>query len=351
VPRLLHLSLLALVTAVPLSAQQSHNYTIPGNDVVIYNLAGEVTVLGGSGGTVSVDVTTIGSDGARLTVENGDLRGHPTLRVLYPDDRIVYPALGRGNNTNFTIREDGTWSGSGESWRDRSDGRKVTIRGDGSGLEAAANLRITIPAGKRVSVYLGVGRIDASNIDGEIRLDAASADVTSRGSRGGLDIDTGSGNVTVQDASGRVSLDTGSGDVQITRMKDGDLKVDTGSGSVEGTGIAAAQATIETGSGDIRLDDLSAQRLSLEAGSGDVRATLKGALDLLHVETGSGNVTIHLPEDIGATVDLDTGSGEFNLDFPLQLTRKSEGNLRGRLGDGRGRIEIETGSGDIALVK
>lgn len=349
-PRLLQLSLLAFAAALPLSAQQPHSYVLSGADVAIYNLAGEVSVLGGSGPAVTVEVTAAGHDAGRLTVENGDLRGRPTLRVLYPEDRIVYPALGRGNNTNFTIRDDGTW-GESNDWHGRSDGRKVTIRGDGSGLEASASLRIAVPTGKRVSVYLGVGRIDVTNVDGDLRLDAASANVNSRGTSGALNIDTGSGDVAVQDASGTISLDTGSGDIHLTRMKGSELKLDTGSGSVDGTGIASADATIETGSGDIKLDDISVPRLSLETGSGSVDAKLKGALDRLHVETGSGDVTIRLPEGVGATVDLDTGSGDFVLDFPLQFTKKREGNLSGRLGDGRGRIEIETGSGDIALVK
>ena len=349
-PRMLQISLLALATSLPLSAQQPHSYTLSGGDITVYNIAGEVSLSGGSGADVTVEVTVAGHDAARLTVEDGDLRGRQTLRVLYPEDRIVYPALGRGNNTNFTIRDDGTW-GESNNWHGRSDGRKVTIRGDGSGLEAFANLRIAVPAGKRVSVYLGVGRIDVSNVDGDLRLDAASADVNSRGTRGGLNIDTGSGDVAVQDASGTISLDTGSGDVHITHMKGGELKVDTGSGSVDGTGIVSDALSIDAGSGDIKLEEITVPRLALETGSGSVNANLKGTLDRLHVETGSGDVTIRLPESISATVDLDTGSGDFVLDFPLQLTKKSEGNLSGRLGDGRGRIEIETGSGDIALVK
>jgi hypothetical protein len=348
---LLHVSLLVVVSVLPLAAQQTRNYSLAGNEVALYNLAGEVSVLGGSGTAVSVDVTTIGPDAGRLSVENGDLRGRPTLRILYPEDRIVFPGLGRGNSSNLTIREDGTWGDSQDGWNRRSGGRKVSIHGDGSGLEAYANLRITVPPGKRVRLFLGVGKVDISNVDGDLRIDAATADVTSHATRGGLNIDTGSGDVLVEDASGAVALETGSGDVRITRMKDGDLKVETGSGSVVGSGIATGAATIETGSGDIRLTDITAPQLSLETGSGSVRADLRGSPELLHIDTGSGDVTLHLSEGIDATVDLETGSGDFDLDFPLQLVRKSEGNLRGKIGDGRGRIEIETGSGDIALLK
>jgi hypothetical protein len=340
-----------LVAASSAAAQESKRYTLTGDEVAVYNIAGEVTISGGSGTAVVVEVTAIGADASRLTVESGDLRGLRVLRVVYPADEIVYRALGRGSHTDFTIRPDGTWGDFRGHWRSRADGRKVTIRGDGSGLEAAANLRITVPAGKKVGVYLGVGRVEASNVAGDLRLDAASAHVTAREIRGGLNIDTGSGDVSVETVEGTVSLDTGSGDVTVTGMARGSLGVDTGSGSVLGTRLSCSAINIDTGSGDIRLDRVTAPRLSLDTGSGAVQVELSGALEDVSVSTGSGDVTIRLPEDVGAMVDLDTASGDFTLDFPLELARKDEGNIRGRLGNGRGRLQIDTGSGDISLIR
>lgn len=345
------LGLLLLLAASPALAQGSKSYTLAGNEVAVYNIVGEITVKGGAGAAVVVEVTPVGKDAGRLTVASGELRGLSALRVMFPEDRIVYPPLGRGSNSSFSIRDDGTWGDYKGHWRSRSEGRKITVRGDGTGLEAAATLRITVPAGKKVGIYLGVGRLDATNVDGELRLDAASADVTARGIRGGLDIDTGSGDVNVETAEGTISLDTGSGDVTISGMSGGTLSIDTGSGSVLGSQLTAKDLNIDTGSGDIRLDAVNTPRLSLDTGSGAVRADLAGPIEEVAVSTGSGDVTIRLPEGLGATVDLDTGSGDFTLDFPLELVRKSEGALRGRVGDGRGRIQIETGSGDINLIK
>jgi lia operon protein LiaG len=341
-----------LALAPQLWGQASKTYSIVGNEVAIYNLAGEITIRGGSGNAVTVDVTMTGPDAGRLTVETGEARGVPALRIIYPDDRIVYPAMGRGSNTNFTIRSDGTWGDFAEDHgRHRDEGRRITIRGDGSGLEAAANLLISIPAGRKVGVRLGVGKMEVSNVDGTLDLDAASGSVSARGTRGSLSIDTGSGDVRVESANGKVSLDTGSGDVTITTLKNGVLDIDTGSGSVTGSGVEASRVSIETGSGDIRLTGIAAPQLDLETGSGSVRAELTASIEELSVETGSGDVTINLPDGTSATIDLDTGSGDFSVDVPVQLIKKGEGSLQGRIGDGRGRIHIETGSGDIALVK
>ena len=72
----------------------------------------------------------------------------------------------------------------------------------------------------------------------------------------------------------------------------------------------------------------------------------------LAIETGSGDVTLRVPPTIGAQVDLDTGSGEFDLGgLTLQVRRLEEDHISGTIGDGRGRLSIETGSGNVRLVK
>ena len=347
---------LVLLTLLPVTLA-AQSYTLAGSSVAVYNLVGEATVQGGSGSSVTVQVTTVGSDAGKLKIENDEIRGRPTLMVVYPSDRIVYRGMSRGSNSRFSIREDGTWgsTGWGDDDQDRGWGkggrRQITVRGDGDGLEASANLKITIPTGKRVSVYVGVGRVDVSNVDGDLLVDAASADIATRATKGRLRLDTGSGSLRVEQAEGTASLDTGSGDVTVSGFRSGSLDIDTGSGSVDASNIQSTMLHIDTGSGDVELNDVSTSKLDIDTGSGQVRATLRTSPSDVKVETGSGDVTLRLAEAVDATVDLDTGSGDLTIDFPLQLIKKSEGNIRGRIGAGNGRISIETGSGDISLTK
>ena len=347
-PRTSVLLLVLCSAAASAAAQQGKIYTVAGNEVAIYNLVGEVTVVGGAGSAVSVAVTPVGKDGGRLEVATGDLRGTATLRVLYPEDEIVYPRMQKGDNTEFTIRDDGTWGGD-DSESHRHEGRRVRVRGSGQGLEAAADLRITIPPGRSTAIYLGVGRIDAANVGGELRLNSADADVTARAVHGTLHIDTGSGDIRTDSTEGNLSLDTGSGDVTVIGLASDDSKIDTGSGTVTASGVRSGSLHIDTGSGDIRLDDIAVPSLNLETGSGDVQAGLTAQVDRLSVESGSGDVTVRLAANTGASIDLDTASGDFELGMPVQLVRQSEGHMTGTIGDGRGRIHIETASGDISL--
>jgi lia operon protein LiaG len=54
---------------------------------------------------------------------------------------------------------------------------------------------------------------------------------------------------------------------------------------------------------------------------------------------------------LGAQVDMQTASGDIDSDFPLSVTRSGGDHLRGIVGDGKGRISMETGSGGVRLLK
>ncbi len=58
---------------------------------------------------------------------------------------------------------------------------------------------------------------------------------------------------------------------------------------------------------------------------------------------------VRLPAELGAEVDIETGSGGIDMDFPIMVTRQSRDELRGRIGDGQGRIVIDTGSGSVRV--
>jgi DUF4097 and DUF4098 domain-containing protein YvlB len=115
------------------------------------------------------------------------------------------------------------------------------------------------------------------------------------------------------------------------------------------TGINVTRLSVEAGSGNVKISDAQAPDASVETGSGDVSVTLLSGFQSLTVEAGSGNVEVLAPSTIGATVDISTGSGGIETEFPLQVTRKTSDGLRGTIGDGKGVLTVETGSGDVTL--
>ena len=338
--------LLLRPTAAP--AQQGERYSLDGDEVAIYNLTGSLTVEPGTG-AVSVRVARGGADAAKLRVERGELDGRETLRVVYPAESIVYSGIERGSSTTLKVRDDGTFGDGDSGERDR--GRQVRVSGQGEGLRAHADLEVRMPAGYRVSLYLAVGKVSVTNVNGKLLVDAHSAPVTASGTKGILTLDVGSGPVHVSGAEGSLSVDTGSGPVEVSGFRGGELSIDTGSGGVTGSELQASEIQIDTGSGDIELTAVTSPVLMLETGSGRVGADLHGPVRELAVETGSGDISVRAPASLAAEVEIETASGGIETDFQLQVTRHSRDHVVGQIGNGTGRVAIETGSGDVRLLK
>ena len=91
--------------------------------------------------------------------------------------------------------------------------------------------------------------------------------------------------------------------------------------------------------------------IKLDSGSGDVDIGLTGDIDDMEVDSGSGSVTIRIPDSLGAQLDIDAGSGGVKADMPLKVTRYDSDRMVGTIGDGKGRIHIDSGSGEVRLVK
>ncbi|HEY6853232.1 MAG TPA: DUF4097 family beta strand repeat-containing protein [Gemmatimonadales bacterium] len=348
------LTLALLVAASGLAAQTPERFPLSGDAVAVYNLAGILRVEAGSGADVIVELTRGGRDAAKLKIETGPVRDRYALRVIYPDDDIYYAAEGGyGNNSTLEVRDDGTFGDDGEHHRHSWDGgRRVRISSRGDGLDAHADLRVLVPAGKRVAVHLAVGRATISNVNGTLFVDVSSANVSATGTKGSLSIDAGSGNVDVSDAQGDLNLDTGSGDVSVNGVIGGHVSLDTGSGNATGGRIQADVLSVDTGSGDVEFAAVSSPDVKIDTGSGSVRLTLDGKLSDLDVDTGSGDVTLTVPPTLGGDIYIDTGSGGIDLGgLTVQVTKLEKDHVEGKIGTGTGHYKIETGSGEVRLVR
>jgi hypothetical protein len=244
-------------------AQEEHR--LQGGEVSVFTLAGQVEVVPGSGSDVVVQVMRGGDDASKLEIGVREVDGRQALIIRYPDDEVVYPEMGRRSRTTLRVRDDGTFGDAGRGGR-----HEVEIRGSGGGMEAWADLRISVPRGKDVAVYLAVGEAEVGAVDGDLRIDTGSGEVHAQGGSGSLNIDTGSGEVTVRDFRGDLLVDTGSGAVELSAVQGGEVSVDTGSGAVEGSGVTASYLKVDTGSGRITLSGVSAPDVYLDTGSGPV---------------------------------------------------------------------------------
>ena len=151
---------------------------------------------------------------------------------------------------------------------------------------------------------------------------------------------------------GRANLRTGDGKIEVAGLK-GDMDLHTGDGSISLEGVDG-KLYATTGDGHIqaagRFDELG-----LKTGDGHVDVRAKDGSSLAsgwRLETGDGSVSLEIPGDLAADVDLHTSDGHIDLDMPVTTEGKIRQNeIHGKLNGGGSLLTIRTGDGSIHLRK
>lgn len=151
---------------------------------------------------------------------------------------------------------------------------------------------------------------------------------------------------------GRVDLRTGDGKIRLAHFK-GDMEVNSGDGHQE---IESVEGNLRAHAGDGHITaDGRFDGLDVSTGDGRIEVIALAGSILSHswtLQTGDGGVTLQIPQNLAADVDLHTGDGHINLDMPITVEgRLSEKNIRGKLNGGGNLLTIHTGDGSIRLER
>jgi hypothetical protein len=354
VRRALALSACILAPAVPATAEVTRTLKAqlsgdPTRAFAVENLAGSMRVMAGGGESVVATATLHAESDAvadlvRFEQVIGE-KGLPTLRVRYPVDRYKSFRYGSGGGGAL----DWLFGGFGGF---KYDGVRVRVSGS-QGVLLWAEVEVQVPAREIDGWFKNhVGPISARDVQGAVKLDSGSGDVTVTGAAGRIVADTGSGDVTASEIRGSFRCDTGSGSCNLTGFEGDDVKCETGSGRVRLSRVTARRVGADTGSGDVEVSDADVEEFAADTGSGDVRLEARGSrLQRVAANTGSGDVSLRLDPDAGFEAHADTGSGDVVSRFPdaEPIARRRE-IVGYRRGDGRIRIEADTGSGDVTIA-
>lgn len=151
---------------------------------------------------------------------------------------------------------------------------------------------------------------------------------------------------------GKVNLRTGDGKIELSGLK-GEMDLHSGDGS-ETLDAVDGKLRASTSDGHIRVNGRF-DELDLKTGDGHIeaRATAGSALATgWRLESGDGNVSLELPPDLSADVDLHTGDGHIDFDMPVTTEGKiRENEVHGKLNGGGSLLTIRTGDGSIHLRK
>jgi hypothetical protein len=229
------------------------------------------------------------------------------------------------------------------------EGNFIRIGGGGEHFgSVVVNYTITVPTDAEIHATGGSGTIQVMGIKGPATFTVGSGEITAENIGGDVQAIAGSGNVELSQIQGQVQATAGSGDLKLSGIH-GDIRAQTGSGEIEinqpGDSVVA-----NSGSGSIMVGQVSTD-LRLHTTSGDV--TVEGnpqASAYWEVRTSSGSVSLHVPVTSSFRLYARTSSGDIDTEIPITMegtTGKHE--LRARIGDGKGRVEVETNSGKISL--
>lgn len=151
---------------------------------------------------------------------------------------------------------------------------------------------------------------------------------------GNVNLRTGDGKIDIAGLKGAMDLHTGDGTENLDNV-DGKLRASTGDGHIKASG---------------RFDELE---LKTGDGSVEVRAVAGSSLNAgWRLETGDGSVSLEVPGNLAADVDLHTSDGHIDLDMPVTTSGKIRQNeIQGKLNGGGNLLMIRTGDGSIRLRK
>lgn len=201
----------------------------------------------------------------------------------------------------------------------------------------SAELDITVPIGTRV------------------QIEGYSAPYTVKGVKGEVKLESMSGNVEVSDAVGRTQIETVSGWIKADQI-DGDLRAESVSGRLD---ISNVTGDIEAASvsGHAWISGAKSRAVKAETVSSSV--SYSGTIDpsgTYSFKSNSGRITLAVPADIGATVSLETFSGNVDSDFPVTMGAGTnslgrDSKFEFKIGSGRARITLESFSGNIRIQR
>lgn len=151
---------------------------------------------------------------------------------------------------------------------------------------------------------------------------------------------------------GHVSLHTGDGDIQLGSFK-GDMELDSGDGRLE---VSAVEGKLRVHTGDGRIEaDGKFNGLDISTGDGRVEARASAGSSVgtgWNLQSGDGSITLEVPVDFAADLELRTGDGRITVDVPVTVEgHLSENNISGKINGGGSPVRIHTGDGEIHLKK
>jgi DUF4097 and DUF4098 domain-containing protein YvlB len=316
--------------------------------IVGFVLACSSALLADSSGSFTKTLQVSGTPDVEISTGSGDI--------------TVHTGGGTSITVNARIRVSDQWFGGGNLSADEKvkrlennppvtqNGSMVSI-GRITDPELRRNVSIsydvTLPAASRVRSESGSGNVSIDGVNGYVKMNSGSGNITAKHLGDELRISTGSGDIRIDTAKGPVRVNAGSGTIEASGIG-GAFYSETGSGDITLRQDAPGMVTAKTGSGNVRLRNVNGG-LEAHSGSGDIEIDGQAKKDWT-VESGSGNIDLKLPSNAAFSVDARASSGSVAVNHPITMQGTLKKNhIQGRVGEGGPMLNLQSGSGEIRV--
>ena len=173
------------------------------------------------------------------------------------------------------------------------------------------------------------GSIDVDHIEKQTQLSTLSGSILAANINDDLRANSASGSVVVSNIKGDVRISALSGSTQI-KKPGGRVEASSASGSVD----------VQGANKDVRAHAMSGQIVV----QGD-----PGSNSYWDLKTASGLVQLGVPKNANFHLAADAVSGSIKAEIPIVIEEQDKHSLRARVGNGGGRVEVHTMSGEIRV--
>lgn len=251
------------------------------------------------------------SNRASLSLETGDAQLQIRSCGHCQEIRISAASIGR-QLSDFRLEESQSGNHVQFLFKEKSHmGFSIHV----SGRERRATVSVEAPAELTLDAKTSDGNVELTGLRGELQLHSGD---------GHLDLNDLSGSLVLKSGDGHVRIANFNGNLDAT-VSDGGINVD---GVFGGLNVRSSDGTVE----------LTARQRSQPASPWNIK-------------TSDGGVTIRLPKDLAADIDVHTSDGKIDSRLPLTVDRytgEHEG-LHGRMNGGGAPIIIKTNDGSVRI--
>jgi DUF4097 and DUF4098 domain-containing protein YvlB len=172
----------------------------------------------------------------------------------------------------------------------------------------------------------------------------ANLELDARTSDGNLSVRNVTGNVRVHTSDGALTLEDLHGDIRLT-ASDGSINIHNVTGTLDARGA----------DGHMKIDG-QFTAVQLHTSDGNLDFSLAPGSQLTspsRIESSDGHVTIRLPQNLAAELDVSSSDGHIDCTLPLTVdhyTNDSGHHLHGHMNSGGTQLSIRTSDGSVSIA-